>query len=97
MRWVWYSVALVATLVALCLWLFVFSSIRASSVVSARSVSSGVLPVPVVVRPADPVRAALYKQLREGLAVCSGGFYAVRGEDGVLYQVQTSDGRVPCP
>jgi hypothetical protein len=97
MRWGYYLVALVATVAACFLWWVVY--IEARGVVAApRPVSSsGVLPVVPRLRPADPVRAALFDQLQRGQAVCLDGFYAVKGEDGKVYTVNTSEGRVSCP
>jgi len=52
MRWVYYSVALLATLVACWLWLFIFSQGRAGPVPVP---APAVLPVPPLLRPASAV------------------------------------------
>lgn len=100
--WFCYAVALLATAAACGLWLMLFSELRDSPSQSREAVApafapSGVLPVPPRIRPADPVRAALFEQLQRGQAVCLGGFYAVKGDDGEPYVVHSNDERVPCP
>ena len=98
--WFCYAVALLATAAACGLWLVLFSELRDSPSQSREAVApapSGVLPVPPRIRPADPVRAALFEQLQHGQAVCLGGFYAVKGDDGAPYVVHSNDERVPCP
>lgn len=97
MRWFLYFVAVVATVAACFLWLVVFAELRGASSGPRPGLSSGVLPLVPRLRPADPVRAALFQQLQRGQAVCLDGFYAVRASDGTAYVLHTSDGRVPCP
>jgi hypothetical protein len=98
MRWVYYSVALVATIAACFLWWVVLVEVRGGASPEQRSVlSSGVLPVPPKLRPADPVHAALFEQMQRGQAVCLDGFYAVKGGDDTPYVAHSNDERVPCP
>lgn len=100
MRWVYYACALLATLLACALWLVVFSELRdspsRSSEVVTTTFTSGVLPVPPRIRPADPVRAVLFEQLQRGQVVCVDGFYAVRAADAVHW-VHSGDERISCP
>ena len=106
MRWVYYGVALAATVLACLLWLVVFGTWPgASSVPTAaaapRFAPPGRLPVPPVLRPADEMRVALLEDLQDGRAVCLGGFYARprRTVDGYAYDVVVLVGsqKVPCP
>jgi len=102
MRWVYYGVALAATVLACLLWLVVFGAWPgASSVPTAaaapRFAPSGSLPVPPVLRPADGTRAVLFENLRAGRAVCdSGGFYA-RQAAAQTVRVFVDGRPVPCP
>jgi len=97
MRWAYYSLAFAATVAACFFWWVVAVELRSGFSPARAASSSGVLPVVLPVRPADPVRAALFEQLQRGQAVCLGGFYAVKANDGTPYLVETSAGRVPCP
>jgi hypothetical protein len=97
MRWGYYLVAFAATVAACFLWWVVYVEVQGVSPTQRPVSSSGVLPVVPRLRPADPVRAVLFKQLQRGQTVCLDGFYAVKGGDGKHYAVNTSDGRVPCP
>jgi hypothetical protein len=97
MRWGYYLFALVATVAACFLWWVVYLEARGPSVDPRPASSSGVLPAVPRLRPADPVRAALFQQLQRGQAVCLHGYYAVKANDGTPYVVHTSDGPVRCP
>lgn len=97
MRWFYYLVAVVATVVSLWLWTFVLSQSRHAPAAPVAVETAGLLPVVSEVRPADPVRAELYRQLRDGRAVCLGGYYARQGEGGESVTILVNDAPISCP
>lgn len=113
MKWVLYSIAALATGLAMLLWMFVFSQVRsapAAGAVAVRSVSVAVdavavpgrLPVVPVLRaaygPGDAVYDAQLAAYGEGVVFCVGGVFARRVvREGVESYAAIQTDRGPIP
>ncbi len=91
MRWVYYAVAVLATLAACWLWLFIFSQGRASSVPVAAPVAPS-LPVVPVLRPASVSTAAAGRER----FFCLAG-YVARQTGNSVGTLLVEDKPVRCP
>lgn len=95
MRWIYYVVAVVATLLAGFFWLFVFGQFRGAG--SVRSTDPMVVAVPPGRIPVAPVLRALDQPVVEG---CWRGYRARRWVDAQAAEhiewIQTGAGRMRC-
>lgn len=93
MRWIYYGVAVVATVLAVLLWLFVFGQFRDAGSVPAPTM----LAAPPGWLPVVPVLRSVDRGVVEG---CWHGFRARRWVDARAVEhiewIQTSEGRIRC-